>query len=413
MNVYEKLGVKTVINAVGSLTNLGGSRMASEVAQAYMSASKHFVNLWELHQAAGRIIAEFMGVDMGMVTSGCAAAMSTAAAACIVKHSGITDPIKLRKILPRCEDISNEILFPKSHRNIYAQAFEVGGGKLVEFGDENGFTDNEFEESITDDTVALGFILRYGQEHGRSNIKALDEACKLAHKHNIPVIVDAAAEIPPRENLKKIVETGVDLICFSGGKDIMGPNDTGLLFGRRDLMIIAHFLSAPHQQVVRPMKVGRESIVAQITALQRYLLSDEKSRYQKWEDRVKYWIDELSNIPHINVEKYLPEKGEWRSQSWPRAKVTIDEEALKTRTAQIIWELMEGEPAVYVAYPRIFIKDNQLFLGITEAWAERNYFMINPNHLTDEEVKIIAKRLKKVLLDPPKRIEILPSRQLT
>lgn len=426
MNVYNKIGVKPVINAYGVMTFLGGSRMAPEVTHQYAEAAKNFVNLWELHQAAGRIVAEIMGVEVGLVTAGCAASMAMGVASCIAKRSGVTDPEKLRDLLPHCDTISNEVLIAKSHRNMYNQAFEVGGARLVEFGEENSFSDVEFKEAITNDTVAVAFQFRYGYEDSltsaveksyynqrRQNLKALKEVCDLAHEHNLPVIVDAAAEIPPRENFKKIVATGADLICLSGGKDIMGPNDSGFLFGRKDLMVIAHLLSAPNQQVARSMKIGREGIIAAVTALQRYVNADETKRFEKWEERVQYWIKELKDIPNVRVERMFPKKGERAGQAWPRANVIVDEKALNTTAAQIVWELSQGEPSIYVAYFRIYIQNGEVYLAIRDDYKGQNSFMLNPNHVTDEEVKMVARRVREVLLNPPKASKISPNKKLT
>jgi len=386
MGVYEELGVKHVVNAWASMTYIGGSRMPRQVVEAWVEAAKSFVDMHELHRATGKAIAKLMGVDMGLVTAGGAAAQVTAIAACIVKRNTITDPDEMRKKLPHSEGLVNEILMPMSHRNVYNQAFEVGGGRIVEFGAGTGFTDQDLENAITDRTVAVGFVLRLGQKTRSQGLDDLKRACEIAHRHDLPVIVDAAAQVPPRQNFKAIVETGVDLICFSGGKAIMGPNDTGFLFGRGDLMEIAHAnLTCPNHQVVRAMKAGKEDIVAAVKALELYVSADEGAENNLWERRVRYWMDYLSDVPHVKVERLMPDPNRWSAPVWPKARVTIDEQALHTTAWQVVEALREGDPRIYVP-------------GGEDGSAS---FNLNPWHLTDEEVEIVARRVKEVLLAPP------------
>ena len=173
MGVYEDLGVRRIINAHNDMTNLGGSLMPPEVVQAWVAASRSFVNMHELHWAAGQEAARLVGAEMGLVTAGAAAAMVTAAAACIVQRNNLTDPEEMRARLPHSEGLANELPLPRSHRNDYAQAFQVAGGRLVEFGTAAGFSDADLAGAIGDKTAAVCFILSSGRTGTQQDVGSL------------------------------------------------------------------------------------------------------------------------------------------------------------------------------------------------------------------------------------------------
>jgi len=372
MSIYDKLGVKRVINAWGTLTSLGGSLMPSEVIEAMNDAAKAFVNMEELHEKAGKIIAEITGAEAAYVTSGAAAALVLAVSACMTGD----DPEKMARI-PYIEGFKNEIIIPLVQDNAYARLMCIPCAKLIKIGTKDGYSLEDIENAITDKTVAIAFVFFTSKHY--CDMESLKEVVKIGKKHGIPVIVDAAAELPPIENLRDIVATGADLVAFSGGKDIRGPNDTGFIIGRADLIkaIAAH--GCPHGYMGRPMKVSKEQIVGLVVALQHYTPEAVEARRRKWEEMVEYFIKELSS-EYVKVEKVTPDptKHEYSAQGWPRARIIFDEEQLGITAAELNELLRKGNPAIYAPQ-----SDNQITL--------------NPQCLQDGEEKIIVQRIKSIL----------------
>jgi len=380
MSIYDKLGVKRVINAWGTLTSLGGSIMLPEVIEAMNDAAKAFVNMEELQEKAGKIIAEITGAEAAYVTSGAAAALVLAAAACMTGD----DPEKMARI-PYIEGFKNEIILPAMHDNPYCRNLAIPCAKIVKVGTKDGYSKEDIENAITDKTVAIAFVF-FTSKKG-CDMEALKEVVEIGKKHGIPVIVDAAAELPPIENLRGIVATGADLVAFSGGKDIRGPNDTGFIIGRADLIkaIAAH--GNPHHYIGRPMKVSKEQIVGLVVALQHYTPEAVEMRRRKWEEIVQFFIKELSS-KYVKVERVMPDpaKHEYSAQGWPRARLIIDEENLGITAAEVNKLLREGNPAIYAPQ-----SDNQITL--------------NPQCLQDGEEKIIVQRIKSILSQAKKDVK--------
>jgi len=380
MSVYEKLGLKRVINAGGTYTILGGSRMPPEVIKAWVEAATSFVDMEALHRRAGEIIAKVTGAEAGLVTSGASGALLLAAAACIAGKD-----IEKMKRLPHSENMPNEIIFPGGPDE-YANCYMAGGAHIVVVGKSLvEFTDEEVEAAINEKTVALGYV--FYTPTGEAPLKRL---ITIGKKRNLPVIVDAAAELPPVENLRRLIAWGADLVAFSGGKDIMGPNDTGILCGRRDLIESAFMQACPHNLIGRALKVSKEDIIACITALQRYISLDHEARRKRFEEIVEYWMKEWSSIPNIKVELvyegHTGEGGRYTAQAWPRARVIVDEESLGLTVDDIGKMLWEGNPSIYV-------DTKGSMWGVTA-----KSFTVNPHLLNEEEVEIVTRRVKEVLM---------------
>ena len=373
MSIYDELGVKRVINAMGTYTFLGGSVILPEAVKAMSEAAKAFVNMDELQRRAGEIIAEITGAEAACVTSGAAAGLVLAVAACMTGD----DPEKMAKI-PYIDFPKNEVILPAMQDNPYVRNLAIPCAKIVKVGSEQGYTLEDIEEAINERTVAIAFIF-FTSKRG-CDLEALKEVVKIGKKYNVPVIVDAAAELPPFENLRDIVATGADLVIFSGGKDIRGPNDTGFVIGRADLIraIVAH--SSPRHYMGRPMKVSKEDIVGLVVALKHYTREAVEARRRRWEEIAQYFIRELSS-EYVNVERVMPDpsKHEYSAQGWPRARLIFNEEALGITAAEINKMLLEGDPPIYVHQ-----KGNEI--------------IINPQCLQDGEEKIIAERIKEILL---------------
>jgi L-seryl-tRNA(Ser) seleniumtransferase len=210
-------------------------------------------------------------------------------------------------------------------------------------------------------------------------MEALKEIVVIGKKHNVPVIVDAAAEVPPISNLHDIVATGADLVAFSGGKDIRGPNDAGFIMGRADLIEAVAAHSSPHNYMGRPMKVSKEQIVGLVVALQHYTPEAVKARRMKWEKTAQYFVKELSS-ENVKAETIVPDpaKHEYSAQGWPQTRLTLDEAKLGITAAEMNNKLKNGNPPIYASQ-------------------SGNQVTLNPQCLRDGEEKIIVKRIREIL----------------
>lgn len=372
MSVYDALGVKRVINAMGTYTFLGGSIILPEAAEAMREAAKAFVNMEDLQRRAGEIIAEITGAEAAYVTSGAAAALVLAVAACMTGD----DPEKMAKI-PYVEGFRNEVILPALHDNPYCRNLAIPCAKIVKVGSEEGFSPEDIEGAINEKTAAIAFMF-FTSKRG-CDIDALREVVKVGKKHNIPVIVDAAAELPPIENLRGIVAAGADLVAFSGGKDIRGPNDTGFIAGRADLIRAVAAHSCPHHYMGRPMKVSKEDIVGLIVALRHYTPEAVEARKRRWEEIVQYLIRELSD-ENVRVERLMPDpsRHEYSAQGWPRAKVILNWARLGLSARDLHRLLLEGDPPIYTIL-------------------DEDGVIVNPQCLQDGEWETIAYRIREIL----------------
>ena len=217
--VYKKLGVRPIINAQSWVTSLGGSLMRPEVLSAMEEASTVFVDMIELNKSAGKVIARVCDSEGGLVTSGCSAAQVLMVAACMTGN----DDLKVEQ-LPDTTGMKNNVVMFKGHRNRYDKAFQTPGAMIVEFGNSTDASDYQLESAIDGNTCAVAYVIMPFSKSGVGLKKTID----IAHKHGVPVIVDAAAEVPPRSNLSKFISMGVDMVAFSGGKGIGGPQSTGV-----------------------------------------------------------------------------------------------------------------------------------------------------------------------------------------
>jgi L-seryl-tRNA(Ser) seleniumtransferase len=372
MSVYDELGVKRVINAWGTMTSLGGSLMLPEVVEAMDEAATAFVDMDELQRQAGKIIAQKTGAEAAYVTSGAAAALVLAVAACMTGK----DPEKMAQI-PYMGNFKNEVVLSLVQDTPFSRNLAIPCAKLVKVGTEDGYTPSDVERAITENTVAIGFVF-FTSKQG-CDMEALKEVVKIGKKHNVPVIVDAAAEVPPISNLHDIVTTGADLVTFSGGKDIRGPNDSGFIMGRADLIEAVAAHGSPHNYMGRPMKVSKEQIVGLVVALQHYTPEAVKARQRKWEKTAQYFVKELSS-ENVKAETVVPDpaKHEYSAQGWPQARLTLDETKLGITAAEMNNKLKNGNPPIYASQ-------------------SGNQVTLNPQCLQDGEEKIIVKRIREIL----------------
>ena len=293
MQAYERLGVKPVINAAGSITKYGGTRTRPEVLELMAEAARIMVNVDELNRKAGEEIARLTGAESGFVCSGAAGGLVLQAAAVIAGK----DPVKMRQ-LPDTTGMKDEIIIQNMHRFPYEQAFRAGGGKLVEIGDSRYSHPWELEGAIGENTAAVAFLCA-----PLTNRRAisLGQVCEIAHSRGVPVIVDAASMLPPRANLRKYLAEGADMVAFSGGKGIRGPQGTGILCGRADLIEAAAAHANPAQFLGRPMKVAKEEVLGLVTALNMFMEEDEAAEMAAYKALAEQVVDALSEVPGLTI----------------------------------------------------------------------------------------------------------------
>jgi L-seryl-tRNA(Ser) seleniumtransferase len=265
--------------------------MPPEVLAAMAEAAKSFVVLEEMNAAVGKRIAAATGAAAGYVTSGSAAAMVLAAAACITG----TDPERVAR-LPQTDGIPHDIILHRCHEMQYNRMFRVAGGRLVEIGGPDGAQPADLEKAITEDTVAAAYIDSPSIRPGAIPFPAFVE---IAHQRNIPVIVDAASTLPPVDHLRRWVRQGADLVIYSGGKGIRGPQESGLLAGRADLIAAARLNGSPLAAVGRGMKVSKEAMAGLAVALERFLTTDHEPERLMHRAQAETIANGLANNPHI------------------------------------------------------------------------------------------------------------------
>ena len=370
MDIYDKLGIKKLINAEGTLTRLGGSVMDPAVMEEMVEASKYFVDLNELLEKSGEYIANLLGVEACCITSGAAAGLTLSTAACITG----TDPTKIRQ-LPDLQGLKNEVLIQKSHRNGYDHAVRQAGVTLVEFGLIKETYPWELKAAINDRTAAIVHFLEF--ENNRN--LALSEVIPIAKEMGVPLIVDAAAELPPVDNLSRFFHMGADLTVFSGGKDIGGPQSSGLVVGRRDLIDACALNANPNYSIGRAMKVGKEEIAGMIAALERYLRQDFAAEEKLWEDMVETIVNTLADIPGLDARRVSPAEPGVQPNWIPRVYLDWQKETIPLSSSEAKSLLRQGEPGIAV--------------GTTSTG-----LFVNPQTLEPGQEKIIAKTLRKVFV---------------
>src|SRR5215470_15104861 len=318
-NVYSRLGVKTVINCRGTWTYLSGSLQFPEVHEAQIEAGKHFVNMVELQTAVGRRLAELTGAESGLVTSGAAAAMAAATAACIAGN----DAKKIWQ-LPDVTGLKHEVIMVGG-RSAFDSAIRLTGAKLVLVAKPE-----EIANAVNDKTAMI-----YTTDLG----ERLEREASIAKEHSVPLLLDDAAGIPPIENIKLYAKMKLDLYTFSGGKGLRGPQCSGVLLGRKDLIEAALRNSCPFEGAVcRPMKVGKEEVIGCLTAIETWLATDSKKLYEEWTTRVDCIAKLVETVPGVKTEIYTPDDG----NRYPTLRVSWDEEAFGFNVSDCVKKLHDG-----------------------------------------------------------------------
>lgn len=276
MDIYDELGVKKIINGWGTITKVGGSLMDEQVLDAMKEASKHYVVVEEIHAKAGKRIAELLDVEAACITSGAAAGIAITAAAVM------TNGNKARALqLPDTTGMASEALILKCHRTLYDQALPMTGIKIKEIGTTSFADIEQIEQAVSDKTAMFFFVAEAETMRGSVNIK---EIINVMDKYHLPVIVDAAAEIPAISNIKKYLELGADMVIFSGGKEIRGPQASGLILGKKKWIEACNANCCPQYSIGRPMKIDKETIVGLVKAIEIFVSKDYEKQINQWEE---------------------------------------------------------------------------------------------------------------------------------
>ena len=366
---YRNLGVKSVISASGSVTAYGGSKLRPEVMDAMNRASNAMVNMDELNRAAGQVLADITGAEAGFVCSGAAGGLVLQAAAVVAG----ADPAKMSR-LPNTEGMKNEIIIHRSHRFPYDQCYLSVGAKFVEIGDGRRCQPWQLEAAFTENTAAVAYL--FSPFVTRRAIP-FPQVCEIAHARGVPVIVDAASFIPPRANLRRFTAEGADMVVYSGGKAVRGPQGTGILAGRADLIEAAFANGSPHQFFGRGMKVAKEEIIGLVESLQIFVEEDEDAENDRYRQMCQQAVDALIEVPGLEVTV----EHDSYNYLFPHAVVRLTEE-WNGRERDEIWDsLAGGDPAIYMHN-----------IGDPDA------LVLDPFNVSDDELGIVIERLREELL---------------
>ena len=370
--LYSDLGVRPVINAAGAYTVLGGSLLSPKVQRAMDDANRYFVEMRALLESSGRIISKLLDCEAAYVTAGAASALALSAAACMTGH----DPDKIER-LPDTTGMKDEILIQRCGRIKYDRCVTIPGAKLVEVGSPERTAPDELEAAFTDRTCAVHFLAT-GTKPGSL---PLEEVIRIAHARDVPVIVDAAGQTYPTDELKRYARAGADLVCYAA-KYFDGPHSTGLLTGRKELVEAAamngfvSFETNGLRSIGRPMKIDRQEIVAAVVALEEWFAMNHEERFLKYGERADRIMAELKTVPGIKTARMS--EVEWVAPV-VREAVRIEFEPSSGKTAE------EVELALQQATPAVWTRANEGRLYVSVAF------------FNDGEEAIVAERLREAL----------------
>jgi D-glucosaminate-6-phosphate ammonia-lyase len=386
-NPFEKYGIKRVINAATSITTLGGSIPDQRIFKAMAEAGKVFASIPELQAWAGNEIAKATGAESGLPVASAVCGLQLSAAACMMRGTELEkyDPISMggwshltMKLPLHTEGLKTEFIVQKSNRNSYDYSVELAGGVFKEVESTEEALIEAFDPERTAGYYYTARNLRGSQP--------LEKVIEIARKHKVPVIVDAAAEIPPKRKLRTYIEKGADLVSYSGGKHLAGPNNSGLLAGRKDLVKLAHLQSYPFNGVGRAAKMSRETIVGLVEALWIYLDHDEEHAFKEWTRWAEYFRDELAKIPGVSSEIVHQRGVEDGEPMAPFCAITLDESATGISGRELVSELKVGDPIIYTIY------EPEFMLGPCPG-----VVTINPQYMLEGEHGLLLDKVRKIL----------------
>ena len=366
--LYQRIGVSPIINAAGSITRLGGTRTRPETLELMEKAARIMVNIDDLNRAAGKEVARIVGAEAGFVCSGAAGGLLLQAAACIAGN----DPVKMRQ-LPSTKGLKNEIVIHTMHRFPYDQAYRAAGAKMVEFGDYLFAHPWQLEGAINENTAAVAYL---AAPFSSNKVMPLEQLCEIAHSHDVPVIVDAASMLPPRANLYRYLRAGADMVVYSGGKGIRGPQGSGVLVGRADLIQAAATQASPAQFLGRGMKVAKEEVIGLVASLSAFVEEDEEAETAVYRGMMQQVVDALVETPGLEVtlahDRY--------NYLIPCAVLRFTDDWRGPSRDAIASAMQQGQPEIHLHQ-----------LGGPHELA------VDPLNLTEEEVEIVIRRLREEL----------------
>jgi D-glucosaminate-6-phosphate ammonia-lyase len=393
MSIYDRFGVRTIINAKGPATRLSGGLLDADVTAAMAEAATYCVDMAELQAAAGKVISKITGAEAGIVTSGAASGLLLGTAACI---AGLA-PGKMGR-LPDTRGAKSEVIMVRSQRNFYDHAVRTAGARIVEVGLPDRYAGAgvrdaepwEIEDAISEQTAAVCYVA------GSRAQPPLADVVKVAHHAGVPVIVDAAGQLPPVGNLRRFLAEGADLVTFSGGKAIGGPQGSGILAGKRDLIMSAvlqqldmdiyweqwappaslidkqRLNGAPQHGIGRPCKVGKETVIGFLVALERFAAESDESRTRRFQPMVQALYKALAGVDHARLQittGLIPKLELHVSRDVPRSAMDL------------CIELERGDPSIHT----------------DASQAQAGILIFNPWCLRDGDVEKIAARVKPLL----------------
>lgn len=369
--VYNRLGLRTIINASGTYTHLGGSLMPPEVLEAMDDAARHYVPIRELTKATGERIAQLTGNEGALVTTGAAGAIFVGTCACIAGD----DPEKAKR-LPFTDGMKNEVVVQKLHNYGWTRQCEAAGARMVEVEYKD-----QLERAINGKTAMIYFLIadkHFGKY--RDMLEApggkitLEECVAVSKATRVHLLVDAAAELPPPANLAAYTKLGVDLVAFSGGKGLRGPQNAGLLLGRKDLTDLAATFQSPYSGIGRDLKISKETMIGMVAAVERYMKVDHKAEMDYWKSQVDYVKGVVEKVPGVETG-YVPAH---ITNHVPRLWIKWDEKAWNFTREDCFQALQQGDPSIVAL---------RTPLGVTFV----------PWMMVPGEEKIVAQRLREVL----------------
>jgi D-glucosaminate-6-phosphate ammonia-lyase len=379
-DIYQRLGVKPIINARGTHTRLGGTLIRPEVLDAMREAANAYVVLDELQDKASEVIAQATGAEAGMVVGGAEAGLLIGTAAILAG----TDPARIAQ-LPVTDGMKNEAIMHRAHRNGYDQGVRAAGATIVDIGYGGSTLPYQLRAAINERTALVVYLMSPWANRGALSLEA---TCEIAHAANIPVLVDAAAMLPPANSLQRFIAEGADLVTFSGGKGLMGPQSSGILAGRADLIRAARMNGNPNHSVGRAAKAAKEDMVGLIVALENYMQRDHDADAALWRAQAEWMLERLNDFPGVAVS-YLHDG---REHPVPRVELLFGPET-GINSHDLVVALEEHDPRIFLFEP-------------SGPNARPNSIVINTQTMRPGEERIVVQALREVIGERlPRRAE--------
>jgi D-glucosaminate-6-phosphate ammonia-lyase len=368
MSVLDRLDVEPIINAGGPNTKHSGSRPRKVAMEAMEEASGSFYNIDEFLIEAGKAVADLIGASAATITSGASGGLVVQAAAAIARD----DADKIAA-LPNTDGMASDLIIQKHHRFIYDHLYLTSGGRFKEVGDGVACTPDEVEAAIDENTAA---IIHLESPYKSNDVVPLDQLVDIAHKHDLPVLCDAASMLPPRANLRRFLDQGADLVSFSGGKGIRGPQSTGILTGTPEWVEYARLNNYPNVGIARAQKVSKEEMAGLIAALNEFVETDEEEETKRYIDMMQLVVDQIVEVPGV-IASVIHD----RDHYIPHAVITFGSNWRGPDSDEIHRRLMAGSPRVYVG-----------------KFGTAGQLVVDPLNIQEGELEVVAERVRDELV---------------